>query len=341
MIKAEKTKSGKWRVRVEYKENGKRRFKSFTSVTKKDARAAANHFLYDIQQSTCYDEWTLAKAYERYCEAKKNTLSPRTYSEYKRANKRDFPELMNIKLKNLTPEIIQTAVSDCCTTNAPKTVRNKHGHLVAVLKMYRPSLILNTKLPQSEPLEIYVPTSSEVKRAIENANDWLKVPILLASSGSLRRSEVCAITPEDITAFGVRVNKAAVYDSNKKLVIKPPKTKAGDRLCPLPKEVLSEVRAWDHFGITPNRLEKEFQKLKEELGLRFRFHDFRHYFASELHSQGIPDQYIIKAGGWSSVSTLQQIYQHTLRDKEKIFDEKIVNIFSAELSGKEPKKAVF
>ena len=332
MEKPKKTKNGKWRVRIAYYENGKRKMKSFTAAKRSEVISAAEEYERTLESRGTYDDLTLSEAYDRYATAKKHTLSPRTYSEYKVAKDRDFPELMQMKLCELTPEIIQTAISECSAKYSPKTVRNKHGHLYAVLKMYRPQLQLNTQLPQAQALEIYVPTSDEVRQVIAAADEWLRVPILLASSGSLRRSEICALTPDDVLEFGVRVNKAAVYNADKEIVIKPPKTKAGNRFCPLPPEVLKEVKAWKHFGITPNKLEKKFQRIKKDLGLKFKFHAFRHYFASELHSQGIPDQYIIKVGGWSSATTLQRIYQHTLRDKEQIYEEKIVNIFTSELT---------
>ena len=200
-----------------------------------------------------------------------------------------------------------------------------------MLKAYRPQLKLETNLPQAEEPDLYVPTSEEVKAVLEAASERLRVPVLLASSGSLRREEICALTPEDITDFGVRVNKAVVYDYDKNLVVKLPKSQAGDRFCPLPPEIIQEVRVWSDFGISPNALNGVWQKLKYKLGLEFRFHDFRHYFASELHAQGVPDQYIMKVGGWKSAATLQRIYRHTLRDKEKIYNVEIVNIFTAEL----------
>ena len=336
-----KTKNGRWRIRVVDKSysDGKRHYKSFTANSKKEALYLASEFEVSQKKSemygNTYDDLTLREAYIRYIEAKSKTLSPSTYREYKREVERDFPNLMNTKLRNITPELVQTAISEACASFSPKTVRNMHGLLYAVLKAYKPNLQLTTNLPQAEEKDIYVPTSDEVKKCIETADEFLRVPILLASSGGLRRSEISALTPDDVTDLGVSITKATVYDENKDLVVKPPKTKSGNRFCPLSKEIVREVKAWKHFGISPGKIEHEFQKLKKELGLNFKFHSFRHYFASELHAQGIPDQYIAKAGGWKSVATLQKIYQHTLRDKEKIYNDKIVNIFSKNLSQKE------
>lgn len=332
MEKPKKTKSGKWRVRVAYYEAGKRKMRSFTSSKRADVIAAAIEYDRELENRGTYDDLTLAEAYKRYIDSKEATLSPSTVRSYRASERHDFPMLKPMKLKELTPELIQTAISELSANRTPKTVRNKHGLLSAVLKAYMPSLHLNTNLPQKEVKDIIVPTAEEVRLCIDHANDYLKVPILLASTGSLRRSEICALTPSDVTDVGVLVNKAAVYDDNRQLIIKQPKSTAGHRFCPLPPDVIMEVKKWKHFGLSPSKLGDEFIHMKNKLSLKFTFHGFRHYFASELHSQGVPDKYIAKVGGWRDVSTLQNIYQHTLRDREKIFEDKIVNIFSNALS---------
>ena len=49
---------------------------------------------------------------------------------------------------------------------------------------------------------------------------------------------------------------------------------------------------------------------------------------------GIPDKHIAQIGGWKSVSVLQNIYQHTLRDKQEEMNNKIINIFESNFSEK-------
>ena len=71
----------------------------------------------------------------------------------------------------------------------------------------------------------------------------LEIPVLLASSGSLRRSEVSALTQQDVTDTGVIVNKALVQNADKEWVIKQPKTAAGYRFVPLPKPIIEKLRA--------------------------------------------------------------------------------------------------
>lgn len=150
---------------------------------------------------------------------------------------------MGMKLKDITPEIVQTAVNETARTLSPKTVRDRHGLLHKVLKLYAPGIVLRTDFPERRnAAEVYVPTSDEVTKALETASSVIYVPILLASRGSLRRSEICALTAADFTDFGVTISKAMVKDEDKKWVIKPPKTRAGARFCPLTKDVIDAAK---------------------------------------------------------------------------------------------------
>ena len=332
--KATKLPSGKWRSRAfDYiDEKGKRHYVSFTADSAKEARLAARmHVPSGGRVNVPYPDLTLREAYKRFIDSHTDTLSPSTVREYRRASKRDFPSLMSMKLKDITPELVQTAVNEAAALYAPKTVRNKHGLLHKVLKLYAPNITLNTDLPQKNQPEVYVPTTKEVDAALNAADDFLRVPILLASRGSLRRSEICALTRSDVTNFGVNVTKAVVKNDSGKWEIKQPKTAAGTRFCPLPPDVVKEVRKWS-FSANPDQIERKWQRLKEKHGFTFKFHAFRHYWASLLHSKGLPDQYIAKIGGWSTIEMLHRVYAHALRDKLPEYTDKVVDIFKAEFN---------
>ncbi len=332
--KATKLPSGKWRSRAfDYiDEKGKRHYVSFTADSAKEARLAAKmHVPSGGRVNVPYPDLTLKAAYKRFIDSHTDTLSPSTVREYRNASKRDFPNLMEMKLNDITPELIQTAINEAAALYAPKTVRNKHGLLHKVLKLYAPNITINTDLPQKKQAEVYVPTTEEVDAALSAADDFLRVPILLASRGSLRRSEICALTRADVTNFGVTVNKAMVKDEEKQWTIKQPKTAAGYRFCPLPPDVVKEVKKWS-FSANPDQIERKWQQIKDKQGFTFKFHAFRHYWASLLHSKGLPDQYIAKIGGWSTIEMLHRVYAHALRDKLPEYTDKVVDIFKAEFN---------
>lgn len=100
-------------------------------------------------------------------------------------------------------------------------------------------------------------------------------------------------------------------------------------LSPLDRELIQECLKWNHFGINPGIIDDHFKKCRKNSELPyFKFHSLRHYFASELHAQGIPDKYIAEIGGWENVETLQRIYQHTLKDHADELTKKILNVFA-------------
>lgn len=335
MAKPKKMPSGKWRVRVyDYTDSdNKKHYRSFTAPTRKEVQFLANEYLLNKDSDT-YEDMTLKEAYKRYINSKSAVLSPSTIRGYISVSKNSFPKLMNTKLSKLTQYDIQVAVNEISVSFSPKTVRIRYGLLTAVLNMYRPQLRLHTTLPkpQKPKKEYIIPTTAEVNMLLAKADERIRVPILLASAGSLRRSEVCALTKEDITDFGVYINKAMVINSQNKYIVKyTTKTKAGTRFVPLPTSIVKELREWKYFGCTPKDIQRWFKKLRDEVGINTTFHKLRHYFASECHANGIPDKYICEIGGWEDVAVLQQIYQHTLKDKQSEFSKKIVTLFNSNL----------
>ena len=341
MAEPKKLPSGSWRVRVFIgkDKDGKKKYKSVTAPTKKEAKKAADRL--ELSLNSCYinyNDLTLGQAYDMYIESKSSVLSPSTIAGYKKCKRNYFKELMSFKLDKLTAVMIQNSVNALSAEHSPKTVRNAHGLLSAVLKTYYPSLILHTTLPQKIKPQYTIPTTEEINKLLELANDKIKVPIMLASQGSLRRSEICALTINDFNNFGVNINKAVVADSDGKFVVKTTKTEAGTRFVPLPRELIKECREWKYFGISPTTLSSAFNHLVSKANVpHFSFHKLRHYFASECHARGIPDQYIAEIGGWQSVDMLHQIYQHTLRDKTSTMSALVVDIFSNNFSSDDTK----
>lgn len=329
MAKAKKLKSGNWRALVyEYTdENKKRHYKSITAPTKKQAEYMAAEYALNRKDES-YEDLTLKEAYERYISSKSSVLSPATIAGYERLKKNHFQQLMPMKLSKITARHIQTAVNELSANHSPKTVRNAHGLLHSVIKSYKHNFEFSTTLPQKIKPQYIIPTTDDINTLLNNANEKIRVPILLASQGGLRRSEICALTINDFTDLGVNVNKAVVYDKDNKTIEKTTKTTAGTRFVPLPENVIAEARKWKYFGCSPSSLSNWFYKLINKTNIqKFSFHKLRHYFASELHSQGIPDKYIAEIGGWETIEMLQRIYQHTLRDKKEEISEKIISIF--------------
>ena len=103
-----------------------------------------------------------------------------------------------------------------------------------------------------------------------------------------------------------------------------PKTNSSDRWVELPRHLIDLIGDGEGRIITvnPNTITSKFGKIRNKLGYDFRFHDLRHYAASIMHALGVPDEYIMERGGWSSDVTLKAVYRDVLEDKKNEFSEK-------------------
>lgn len=325
MARAKKLPSGSWRVLVyshtEIVDGKKvRRYESFTADDKKQAQLMAAEYAATKERLKLVDI-TLEQAYAGYLEIKKNVLSPSTYREYKRMSQKNLQVLMPVKIRDITQSMVQSAINDEAATASPKTVRNLHGLLSAVLDMYRPALKLTTTMPQKKPYNSYIPSDDDIKKLIASIRDTeLEVPVLLAAFGSLRRGEVCALDYTDIQDDTISVSKALVLDADGEWVTKGPKSEAGYRKVLFPHEVIERIPPGEGriVRLTPNQVSDRFaDALKRNDIPHFRFHDLRHYQASILHALGVPEAYILERGGWRSSVTLKTVYRHAMEAKSK------------------------
>ena len=343
MPTAKKLPSGSWRCLVyshteEIKNSDgsikkKRIYESFTSNIpgpkgKRIAEQAAAEFAAYKDQRSRSADMLLGTAMDNYIQSRESILSPRTIMDYKRIRRMSLQSLMNIRLSRITQEDIQIAINLEAVNHSPKTVRNSHGLLSAVLKQYRPDFALNTSLPKKQRVELYIPTDEEVKRLIRASEGTeMELPILLAAFGPMRRGEICALDSTDISGNIVHVSKNMVRTEDNTWIIKSPKSYAGDRYIDFPDFVAEKWRGKTGriVNLTPNNITDRFRSCLHRAGLpHFRFHDLRHYSASIQHALGIPDSYIMQRGGWGNDGTLKAVYRHALADKTKEMDDNTV-----------------
>lgn len=347
MATAKKLPSGSWRCQVyshteeSIQPDGsvkkKRIYKSFTSDIpgpkgKRMAEQAASMWAAEKENTHSVQNITFGEALNRYIESREAVLSPRTIMDYKRIRKNELQSIMNIKIALITQEDIQKAINIEAQSHSPKTVRNGHGLISAVLRVYRPNFALNTALPKKVRPNIYVPTDTEIRQLLSAVSGTdMELPILLAAFGPMRRGEICALSSDDISGNIVHVCKNMVISTDRKWIIKTPKSYAGDRYIDYPDFVADKWRERNGqiVCLTPDVITNRFNRLLKSNGIpHFRFHDLRHYSASIQHALGIPDSYIMQRGGWGNDGTLKSVYRHVLEDKTKQMDHMANNYFS-------------
>lgn len=314
-------------------EEGKSLSKRFTAPTKEDLKKAVNEYQYQYDMAKARKislGMTLQDAFRDYIESREHLLSPASVKRYRGIMRNDFQDLMLQDIKKIKKQDVQKAVNGMAQQQSPKTVRDKVALFNSVMKEYR-GFAFDLYLPQKEKKDLYIPTREEVDKLLEfeKGSKW-EVPILLAALCGLRRSEIAALTWEDVDLEEgtIRINKALGVTDGEGYRLKAPKTYAGYRKAEIPERVkivlqrLSEERK----PITELNIQTMSNKFPHELekaGLhRFRFHDLRHYFASSLLALGVPDLYVIKIIGHSTTSMLEH-YQHVLSDEDRKFRDLI------------------
>lgn len=332
MPTAKKLPSGSWRCQVfNYTDtNGKRHYESFTAETKKEAEYMAAEFTLTKHQKS-KTSTTFGAALDEYIKNRSDVLSPASIRKYM-SKSRNFPDkLMNKKLKDITPDFIQELINEEAKGHSPKTLRDTHGLISAVLKHNRINIMLNTALPKKVRPDMTMPSDNDIKSLLTSVADTdMEIPIYLATFGAMRRGEISALEDSDIEGNVIHISKTMVLSESGNWIVKSPKSFAGDRYIQIPQFVSDKLNGiTGHItNLTPNKITSRFSHILASAGIQhFRFHDLRHYNASISHALGVPDAYIMQSCGWGSDRVLKEVYRHALGDRRKDMNLIAINHF--------------
>lgn len=315
-MKIEKLPSGSYRIRKMYKGQ------SYTVVfdykpTQKEAIQAMAAKLDKVQEKRT--SMTFRAAAEEYIEIKRNVISPSTIRGYTTIINQLPGSFMDINIHDVTSMDVQTIINSISKKCSPKTARNYHSFISAVLGTFCPNLKLNTTLPQKLKNEPYIPSDDDIKRILNySRGTQYEIPIILACYG-LRRSEICALTLNDIQGDIVKINKAKVQNEKREWVTKTTKTTASTRDVIIPMETADKIREQGYvYHGSPGRITAFLHSAQDKLDMpRFSIHKLRHYFASKMSAMNIPDADIMKMGGWETDHIMKSVYRHSTIDKEE------------------------
>lgn len=307
-MKARKLSSGNWNVRVMI--NGKSY--SFTDPDRRRCLRRASEFAEAVQEDI--DNPRLIVALENLVESRSDALSPATirgYNSIVRAVRTLHPQTAQKRALALTDRDIQNIVNKL---NTPKTQRN-YVNLISEATGRK----FSVRYKQKQPKEVAVPSDLEVLGLIRIfQRTEMEVPVLLGAYAGLRRGEICALTIRDLDGDYLHINKDMVRDDFGEWIIKSPKTPASNRVIMLPHFVADRIRAQGYVThLSPHAVTNRFIRRQEALGIDapYTFHSLRHFFASTLHAEHIPDAYVMRAGGWSTPYVMQKVYRHALDDR--------------------------
>lgn len=324
--------SGSWRIQIQV--NGQKY--SITDKDKKIVKQRAKE-IYAGKKVEKFVPKTIREAMEEQISMKSDVLSPSTILGYTRYKNNYLQSIMSINITKLTQEDVQLAVNaDVKKGLSPKTIRNAHGFLSSILNFYRPDFHLHTVLPQKRPYQVHIPEEDEMQQIwLASKGSVYELPILLGCWLGLRMSEIRGLKFTDVNGDRIHIQRALVRgastiewrktENREKLT----KSYSGDRWIKLPQIILDLIEKQPHRSeyicpLSENAIYKNYKKFCEKAGVEpTRFHDLRHFEASEAHSIGIPDAYQIKRLGHKTDNMLKTTYRHTLQKKEDPFADQI------------------
>ena len=310
--------------------NGRRVYHCITAPSKREWKQAEAEFK-ALKKGRQSSDMTVKECVDRYIDSKAGVLSPSTIRGYLACQKR-MTSLDRIMVSRLDSADLQYFVSDMSTRLSPKTVKDTYSLLLAAVSTVDDRRFKVT-LPARPPIQYNTPDTQDVSLLLDHASPVMKICILLAAVGTLRRGEICALEYEDVLYDfnAVFVHRSTVRTPDGEWIARDmPKTSGSVRRVVLPKEVIDMIGSGEGriIPFTPSALSERFSRLRNRLGLSCRFHDLRHYAASFMHAIGVPDKYIMERGGWTDDRILKSVYQNTLTNESKRFTAMTNDYFS-------------
>lgn len=316
-MKIEKLPSGNYRIRViiGHDSSGNPIRKSFTHPDKTRLQRIAFEYA-DTHRHTAH-RYTVYEAIDAFMIAKNAVLSPstmRAYTSLSKTLKREHRSFCGLYVDDIDAPRLQRLINDLIRKgNTPKTVRNFHGFLSAVFK-YAGERLPVVNLPQKKKPVIHIPDEQDIKMLTDVAKGTrMEIPLALAIFG-LRRSEICALTLDDLNGNVIHVNKAIVYGDDKQPHVKAPKTYTSDRYIQIPSDIADLIREQGFVtDYTPHGLSHAFERLCDRCGLHCRLHDLRHFFVSYCHNiLHLSDAQIQAITGHKTSVIMRENYLHAM-----------------------------
>ena len=312
----EKLKSGSYRIKQMV--NGKTYSVTVpTKPTQKEATILLADKMKEIVPEKKSDGLSVQAYFDKYIALKeKEGKSPTTIRGYHFLFKNTPSWFKDLRFYDVTQKDFQKAINEYKDGRSAKTTKNMASLVASVFAEYRDGIKFNVKLPTSEKLIQYEPTTEDIARIIEYSKDSRYYLLLQLTAMGVRRGEAMVITDKDIDIHNVlTIDKDYAVDKNNVVHIKDhPKTSASYRRIPIPEDLANAIREQGYvYNGSPHAINKFLSKAQKDLGIpHFRLHMMRHFCAAHLHSLNFTDEQIMSWQGWDDPSTMAKTYRYNL-----------------------------
>jgi integrase len=329
--------------------DGKQKWES-SFATKAEAQARLNELLQEIDKGTYVEPKTItfAEFAEQWIQSR-SSIRGSTLSAYASIVKQRLgPYFGKMQLTDIGYAQVQKFVNELRKDVSAKTVHNtlillrvmltgKKGASAIKRGFLRSDPTKGVELPPRHPRKIQPLAVETVWKLIDAAEELGGVGrslVFVDAFTGLRRNEILALGFTDIDwrnrELLVRraVSKKLSDDGVRKWLwgMGPPKSQKSFRRVALAESVLELIetmrgeaedrdglifRRPDGSAIDPDYFDAWiFAPILEKAGLKIRFHDLRHFFASMLIAQGESPKYVCDQMGHSSIQVTFDIYGH-------------------------------
>ena len=292
------------------------------------------------------DDTTVAEWSSQWLHTYKSGVSQRTRTVYNVIiNKHIVPNIGHIRLKDIKPFHLQGLINDMTSAGLTRTVTQASQ----TLKQIFGRAVENYMIARNPADTIQAPKMQKPKKRALDATERIayesaalnpkeKAFLYVLLYAGLRRGEAIALTWGDINfdAKTISVSKTWTSDGNKTTVKPSPKSKAGNRIIPMPDALLNTLQA----HAQPHQNAQVFMSAKgtlmSEMAYR-RFwegikktlnaslggnaenwllpyditpHIFRHTYATMLFYSGVDVKTAQYLMGHSSIAMTMDIYTH-------------------------------
>ncbi len=244
-----------------------------------------------------------------------------------------IPNIGKIKLCHLTTPDVQGMMDNLVkngvsvrTTQILKNILSKALREAEKKNLVTPGIMDGVELNRYVPKERVIWTEEEVKRFIESSKDSnYHFFFSMYVTYGLRRGEAIAIRWEDIDLDKkvIHIRRQYTFEGSKAIITG---TKTTNSIRDLPivahiEDLLRELGRKQKQGfvieedgkpVNPNKVNREFERIKKKTGLPdVTLHSLRHYAATALKNIGAEVKDVQMIMGHSNPSTTIQYYQHS------------------------------
>jgi integrase len=299
---------------------------------------------------------TVGEMLDRWIEYVTPLREPGTVRGYKSHSQRAKKTLGHVKLAKLTAQHLDRAYWTWLAEGlSPTTVHHIHAVMSAALRqavrwqVIPRAVTENAEPPPSRPKPVRAVDPGDIRRliAIAEASDQpvLAATISLAAATGCRRGELCGLRWPDLDPAGVlHVRHSLKHGLDGRAVeLRDTKTHQ-ERKIALDEFALAVLRnhrsraeTWaDQAGVRirpdgyiltfdptgscplkPDTVTRQFESLTKKAGVRLRFHDLRHFTATQLLGANVDPRTVAGRLGHADPSITMRVYAGFLQERDR------------------------